>query len=610
MSHKMVSIPCLSVMLVLVAASQGSGAELTTLQIEPPASMDLLAGQQLKLTASGIYADGRRVDLSSKVQWSASPMGSVNITSDGIVSMAGSQRGPGMGGGSGGPGGPGGPGQRGQFGGPPAQGNSQSARPWNNNGQSRNNGPRSRRANRQGNRAMNRPGGFGGAGGGMGGPGMGGPGMGGPGGPGGGRSMSASTVDIVASLEGYASKALTLTLKATEGPAIYTQQGQSVIKKELVITTDQACTSAIKVTDKGELVLTGAQIETRGNTNHMENSSFYGLNAGILALSKGRMKVADSNIITTGTGANGAFAVGSGSVVELERVMIDCKASGAHGVDATLTGTVICTDVDIKTAGNGASAAISTDRGSGTIRFTRGSAFTSGTRSPGIYSTGDITVTDAVIESTASEAIVIEGKNSVTLNNTRLSCLAQCGAMLYQSFSGDAGVGTSVLTMNGGQLHAAVGPMFKITNTRAQIHLRNQAALTADSGVLVSAAADRWGRSGSNGGHLDLQADHEDLSGNIVCDSVSSVKVTLKNQSHWQGAVLREEDGDVRIDLDRDSVWEVTADSTITSLTDADATLANLHDNGHTIVYDAQKSPTLAGKTYSLSGGGKLVPHP
>jgi hypothetical protein len=279
-------------------------------------------------------------------------------------------------------------------------------------------------------------------------------------------------------------------------------------------------------------------------------------------------------------------------------------------VDATIAGTVICTDVDITTAGNGAAAAISTDRGGGTITFTRGSAATSGTRSPGIYSTGSITVTDARITATGSEAIVIEGRNSVTLTNTTLSCLRQCGAMLYQSFSGDAGIGTSTLTMTGGVLAAAEGPLFYITNTAAAIDLKGDAKLSAASGVLIHAAAGRWGNTGSNGGRLTFQAEGETLVGDITCDEISTVSAALQNKTTFTGAINPQGVAKAMVlTLDATSVWEVTGTSYLTSLADQDATLANIHDNGHTIYYDAKAdaSQWLGGKTYSLSGGGKLT---
>jgi len=574
------AITLMAVVVVWVLAQAAPAATLSSIQIKAPPSTALLAGQTLQLTATGTYSDGTTVDITSQVAWSISDNRAAKITPSGLVSVVESAGGPGLPAMPGGPGGAPGPG------GPPAPGASPGA-----------GGP--------------------GMGPGPGGPPGGGRGPGGPGGPGGpaggpgmGGMPAAATVSVTATLSGLTSPSLALTVKTAEGPAVYTQSGGAAAKSNQMITTSDKATSGVKVTDKGTLTLSDSRVTTSGNTTAMEDSSFYGLNAGVLALSGSKIAMTNGTITTRGTGANGAFAAGAGSVVELSKVKIDCVASGAHGVDATIAGTIVCTDVDITTAGNGAAAAISTDRGGGTITFTRGSAATSGTRSPGIYSTGSITVSDAKITATGSEAIVIEGKNSVTLTNTTLSGARECGAMLYQSFSGDAGIGTSVLTMSGGVLTAAEGPMFYITNTDAVIDLKGHAKLSAVSGVLVKAAAGRWGNSGSNGGRLTFKVAGETLTGDIVCDNVSSVAATLQDKTTLKGTINAEGAAKaMTLTLGATSIWEVTGTSYLTSLTDQDGTLANIHDNGHTIYYDlnADANRWLGGKTYPLSGGGKLT---
>lgn len=97
-------------------------------------------------------------------------------------------------------------------------------------------------------------------------------------------------------------------------------------------------------------------------------------------------------------------------------------------------------------------AALETDRGNGTVNVTNGTMTTAGQGSPGIYSTGDIKVSDAKITATGAEGAVIEGKNSISLTNTTLSGAKLWGVMLYQSFSGDAEIGTSSFKMNDGSL--------------------------------------------------------------------------------------------------------------------------------------------------------------
>ena len=133
--------------------------------------------------------------------------------------------------------------------------------------------------------------------------------------------------------------------------------------------------------------------------------------------------------------------------------------------------------------------------------------------------------------------------------------------------------------------------------------------LSAASGVLVNAAASRWGRSGSNGGHVELTGDHQKLAGDITVDKISSAMATLKDHSTLTGAVHN-----AALALDATSEWKVTADSVLTSLTDKDCvsgdTITNIRGNGHTVRYkaDLASNQWLGGKTWNLAEGGTLSP--
>lgn len=239
-----------------------------------------------------------------------------------------------------------------------------------------------------------------------------------------------------------------------------------------------------------------------------------------------------------------------------------------------------------------------------------GTMTTTGEGSPGIYSTGNITASDSIITATGSEAAVIEGKNSISLTDVTLSGAKKCGAILYQSFSGDAEVGTSIFKMSGGSLTAAVGPLFYITNTNSIIELKD-ADLTAISGTILTAGADRWGNTGSNGGGVTLKAENETLNGNVTCDNISSVTVILQNSTDLTGYINPENTaGSMSLTLDSSSTWNVTGDSYLTSLKDEDSSLTNIKDNGYIVYYGAEESINswLKGKTYTLTDGGKLTP--
>jgi hypothetical protein len=391
--------------------------------------------------------------------------------------------------------------------------------------------------------------------------------------------------------------------------AVYTQSGGTVSKTNQTIAASNKNQSGIKVADGGTLILQDSTVTTTGVTSSDDNSNFYGLNAAVLAESGSNIKIENSKISTSGNGANAIFATGAGSAIIVSNTKIKTTADSSRGLDATLTGTVTATNVDISTEGTH-SAAIATDRGNGTVIVTGGTMWTSGIDSPGIYSTGDITVTDAKITANGSEAAVVEGKNSISLKNTTLAGAKKRGVMMYQSFSGDAEEGTSHFTMDGGALTAEVGPLFYVTNTDAAIHVKG-VNLTVKSGTLLMVGAGNWGTTGANGATVVFKADGQTLNGNIICDNISTIKVQLQNQSAFEGTINKDNSAkSIALILEKSSTWSVTGTSYLTSLTDDDSTLSNIDDNGFTIYYDAGISTNdwLANKTYTLKDGGKLVP--
>ena len=136
------------------------------------------------------------------------------------------------------------------------------------------------------------------------------------------------------------------------------------------------------------------------------------------------------------------------------------------------------------------SAAIRTDRGGGTVVVDGGTYTSNGLGSPAIYSTADITVSNATLASNLSEGVCIEGLNSITLNNCDLTANnTRCNGtatfhdtiMIYQSMSGDADSGTSAFTMTGGSLTSKSGHVFHVTNTNAVITLENVTIVNEDA---------------------------------------------------------------------------------------------------------------------------------
>ncbi|HJP96033.1 MAG TPA: hypothetical protein VJ843_01535 [Candidatus Saccharimonadales bacterium] len=384
----------------------------------------------------------------------------------------------------------------------------------------------------------------------------------------------------------------------------YNQTGGTVSKTDQAYTATAADTSAVKVANSGNLTLTNPTITKSGDTSSSDNSSFTGQNAGVLATDNSKITISCGTVTTTGAGANGVFAYGSGSSVTLANLTLKASGQYAHGAMAAGGSALSLNNVVITTTGAN-SAPIATDRGGGTVSVRGGSATSAGVDSPGIYSTGTITVASATIKATSAEAAVVEGSNKIELTDSALYGNKKSGVMILQSTSGDATGSTGTFTMSGGKLSAADGPLFYVTNATGVISLKN-VDLTTTSGILLKAAADQWGTSGKNGGTVTLSADSQTLNGNVVTDNISSAALILKNNSSLKGSVNK-----AALTLDASSSWNVTADSTITTLSGATVSgtsISNITGNGHTVYYSKALNASLNGQTYDLTGGGKLMP--
>lgn len=389
-----------------------------------------------------------------------------------------------------------------------------------------------------------------------------------------------------------------------------TQAGGSVSKTGETITASMQDESGVLASGSADVSLANVAVTTTGNSSSTDNSSFYGLNAGVLATDGSKIAMTGGSITTSGTGANGAFATGSTSSLALDGVTITATGAAAHGVMATQGATITAKDLTVSTASTNA-APIATDRGGGTITVTRGTYTAAGKDSPALYSTGVLNVTGATLKATGAEAAVIEGSNSITLTDSSLSTTlaGKWGVMIYQSMSGDASGANGQFTMTGGSLTDTdpTGPLFYVTNSTGTITLKGVTVSDA-SGVLLSAAAGSWGTSGSNGGHATLVADGQTLSGNVMADAASSATVKLTNGSTLSGTLFN-----ASISLDPSSAWTVTGDSTLVSLSGAvisGSSITNITGNGHTVTYDAANSTNSAlnSGTYTLAGGGTLKP--
>lgn len=394
--------------------------------------------------------------------------------------------------------------------------------------------------------------------------------------------------------------------------AVETIDGTDEILDGETVAAEEENLSSVLVRNGGNLTANGARLTKRGDTSSEDESNFYGLNAGFVVSSNSTADLTDVTISTEAEGANAIFATGEGASASIHGITIHTTGNSSRGLDATYGGSIVAEDVDITTTGDHC-ATLATDRGEGTINVTGGTLSTAGDGSPCIYSTGDIVAEDITGTATGSQSMVVEGKNSITIEHCDLTGAGPNGVMIYQSTSGDAELGTGVLTAADSAISTiSDGPMFYITNTEAEIHLTN-VELNFDSNILVDVAGNNtnnWGIPGANGGNLTFTAKKQILMGDVLCDDISAVALDLSEGSTFTGAVDADNSGTVSIALSSDSVWEVTADSYVSSITDDDESLANIVSNGHTIYYDSDNEANawLNGATVTLDGGGALTP--
>ena len=346
--------------------------------------------------------------------------------------------------------------------------------------------------------------------------------------------------------------------------------------------------------DGAEASYAGITVTKTGEADGDE-ADFYGENAAVFATNGASVSVSDAEITTDGTHANALFSYGEGTVIRISDSEISTSGNCSGGLMVTGGGSLEAENLTIHTTGN-SSAAIRSDRGGGTETVTGGTYTTDGTGSPVIYSTADVTVSDAVLTSTSSQGVVVEGKNAVTLQNVTLTASNTTknsdksdtyqAVMIYQSMSGDAAEGEASFTMDGGSLTNKNGDIFFVNNTVASISLSDAEIINEDpEGVFLRAEAAGWGNEGSNGGHVTLTAASQEISGDLLVDDVSTLNLYLNSGSVLEGAVNPDgEAGDIYVELADDASWTLTGDSWISALTcDEDAIALNgytLYVNG------------------------------
>ncbi len=359
--------------------------------------------------------------------------------------------------------------------------------------------------------------------------------------------------------------------------------------------------NAISISGDVTSTLSNITVTKTGDSDGGDNTSFYGTNSAILAKDGATVTIKNANITTDANGANGVFSYGGsattsntssdGTTVNISDSTITTSKNNSGGIMTTGGGTMNATNLTITTSGV-SSAAIRSDRGGGTVTVNKGTYITKGQGSPAVYSTADITVKNAKLVSEASEGLIIEGKNKITIDNVELidtnntlngQSTTYKNIFIYQSMSGDADTGTAEFSAKDSTITTNKGDSIYVTNTKANITLENNTFTNNDStGNFLRIQKDSWGKTGSNGGDVSLTLINQKVNGNIVVDSISNLTMNLTKSSKYEGTINgNNEAAEIKIVLDKTSKLTLTGDSYISELDDADTTYSNIDLNGY-----------------------------
>ena len=298
----------------------------------------------------------------------------------------------------------------------------------------------------------------------------------------------------------------------------------------------------------------------------------------------GSLTLAGGTSTTDAKCGAGGFSYGDGKVT-VSDTTITTKQDTSGGIHVAGGGTLTASNLTVETNGE-SSAAIRSDRCGGTMTVD-GSTYTSrGTGSPAVYCTADITVNNAALTAENSEAVCIEGLNSLSLTSCPLSGNIpeneqnDCDwtVSLYQSLSGDSEVGESKVSMDGGSLTSLNGGLFYTTNTESSFYLKDVDITYSQSNDFFlkctgNANKRGWGQSGNNGADCTFPAESQEMSGDIIWDSISTLVFTMKTGSSLTGAIVNDEtkagnggEGSANVTIDKTSNWTVTSDSRVSKL--------------------------------------------
>lgn len=388
--------------------------------------------------------------------------------------------------------------------------------------------------------------------------------------------------------------------------------------------------SVIQVSNKAKYNATNLELtKESGKSTDFDSSTLYGLNSTFIAKEGSEIFLEDSKLSSSISYSSAFFATGLETTATLNNVELSTDKDNSSALNASSEAKIDISNSEIKTKGNN-SAAIKTLDANSLININDSTIITEGQNSTLLYSKGKIEALN--IKGTSNSYLaIIEDRNSLELTNANLITNGQdktineyLGAFLiYSQESASASnnytsakldIIDSIIEINKDSSWYDKTPLFYLTNTEANINITNT-TLNYGSDILLKAVANsEYGDIGDNAASVTLTATDQELTGEIIVDSNSKVRLNLNNSTYEGKINVDNLSANVDVTFDYDSRWELTGDSyiNILQITKTDYLRKNvrkyIRSNGYNVYYNSANNEWLEGRTYNLQGGGKLIP--
>ncbi len=401
-------------------------------------------------------------------------------------------------------------------------------------------------------------------------------------------------------------------------------------KSSLKEETKENDTSVIQVSKNANFIAEKLEIYKNGGiTSDIDSTLYYGLNSALIIKDGSNGEISESTIKTNSNYSPGIYVTGTGSEAMLNNINLTTEKNNSNAITSSDISSVTGESLNINTTGNSSSAIKTMNEDSG-ITINSSIIKTTGTLSPLFYSNGKIEINNVEGTSLKSYIGIVEGKNSLSITESEL--ITNTGTidsnenlrgafLLYNNLSQSmsANVGNTSFTIELSEIridkeskHYETAPLFIITNTTSIINITDT-KLRYGSDILLKAIKNNtYGDIGNNGADVNLTATDQYLTGKIIVDELSKVRLHLNNSTYKGGINVDNLSKDVDITFDKQSKWILTDDSYINTLTIQNGKISRLRtsisSNGHNIYYNAHNNEWLNGRTITLTGGGKLIP--